>query len=176
MNIEVEIRTFITKEKYEELLKFFKKEGEFLYKDDQESHYFDCEEDLRMQKNNFGAKIWMKKGVILDEQREEFEVNIKKEDFETTGKIFSVLGYNVQIKWFRKRNAFKWQGLEVMVDYSKGFGYVLELEKMSDEKNKEENLRLLKQKMKELDIEITPREEFQKHYDYYKENWRKLTS
>ena len=41
MNIEVEIRSFISKERYEELLEFFKKEGKFISEDYQETYYFD---------------------------------------------------------------------------------------------------------------------------------------
>jgi uncharacterized protein YjbK len=40
MNIEVEIRSFITNNKYNELLDFFKKESEFISEDEQETHYF----------------------------------------------------------------------------------------------------------------------------------------
>ena len=51
-NIEVEIRSFISPEKYQELLFFFHKEGKFLNEDEQETYYFDAEEDLRIQRNN----------------------------------------------------------------------------------------------------------------------------
>ena len=43
-NIEVEIRSFISKEKYEELLEFFKQNAELVKEDFQETHYFDCEQ------------------------------------------------------------------------------------------------------------------------------------
>ena len=52
-NIEVEIRSFVAKEKYEGLLEFFKKEGELVSEDYQETYYFGTDEDLRIQKNNF---------------------------------------------------------------------------------------------------------------------------
>ena len=60
-NIEVELRSFVTTEKYGELLDFFGKNAEFKGKDYQETYYFDCAEDLRIQKNDSYAKIWMKK-------------------------------------------------------------------------------------------------------------------
>ena len=53
MNIETEIRSFITKEKFEELLDFFKKNASLVKEDYQETFYFDCDEDLRIQRNNF---------------------------------------------------------------------------------------------------------------------------
>ena len=52
-NIEVEIKSFITKEEYDELVKFFRKNAEFINEDNQTTYYFDCEQDLRIQKNDF---------------------------------------------------------------------------------------------------------------------------
>ncbi|MDD2388097.1 MAG: hypothetical protein PHP52_15090 [Bacteroidales bacterium] len=57
MNIEAELRSFISEEKYNELLDFFKKEASLIKEDYQETFYFDCDEDLRIQKNNFFSKI-----------------------------------------------------------------------------------------------------------------------
>ena len=175
-NIEVEIRSFVTKERYGELLDFFKKEGELVNEDYQETYYFDSKEDLRIQKNKFFAKIWMKKGEIHDDHREEIEIKFDKDKFDELEKLFLGLGYNVEIKWFRDRHAFKWQDLDIAVDYTKGYGYILELEKMSTEEDKEKTLESLKQKMKELNVELTPKDEFKKKYEDYKQNWKTLTS
>ncbi|MDD5650361.1 MAG: hypothetical protein PHF86_08100 [Candidatus Nanoarchaeia archaeon] len=174
MNIEVEIRSFISKEKYEELLKFFHKEGKFVSEDYQETYYFDCEEDLRIQKNNFYSKIWLKKGKIHEDQREEIEIKFDKNEFEKLEKLFLTLGYNTQIKWFRTRHTFKWENIDVMIDYTKGYGYIIELEKISNEEEKDKTLNLLKEQMKKLNIEITPKDEFDKKFKHYKENWKEL--
>ncbi len=174
--IEVEIRSFITGEKYLELIERLKKEGEFLGEDCQETHYFDAEEDLRIQRNNFFSKIWMKKGKIHDEQREEIEVRFPRGDFEKLEKIFLALGFTVAVKWFRTRHSFKWQGIDAAVDFTKGYGFILELEKMTDGSGKDETLALLERKMAALGIALTPKEEFEKKFRHYKENWRKLVS
>jgi len=147
MSIEVEIRSFISKEKYENLIEFFKKEGEFVNEDDQVTYYFNAPFDLRIQKNNFFSKTWMKKGKIHDEQREEVEIRFSKDDFDKLEKVFLALGYNVQIKWFRKRNNFKWQGIDVALDFTKGYGYIIEFEKLTDENEKEDALKMLKEKL-----------------------------
>jgi len=175
MQIEVEIRSFITKEKYEELLEYFRSEGEFIKKDNQITYYFNSEQDLRIQKSDFNSKIWLKKGKIHDDQREEIEVHFPTEDFEKLEKIFLNLGYDIDIKWFRKRNAFKWQGCKVALDYTKGYGYIIELEKMSNEEQKNMALEELKMNMKKLNIPLTPKDEFNEKYNYYKENWKELT-
>lgn len=175
MNIEVEIRSFISKEKYEELLKFFHQEGEFVSKDEQETHYFDTKEDLRIQKNDFFSKIWLKKGKIHDECREEIEIKFNKEDFNKIQRIFEeILNIKTNIKWFRIRNTFTWQGIGVYLDYTKGYGYILELEKITSEHHKDEALQTLKEKLKILNIPLTPKEEFNNKYEFYKKNWETL--
>src|SRR3989344_5572217 len=170
-NIEVEIRSFISPEKYQELLVFFHQEGTFLNEDDQETFYFDTEQDLRIQRNNTYSKIWLKKGKLHDEHREEIEIKFEKDNFETLEKLFLTLGYNTQIKWFRKRHTFVWEEISVMLDYTKGYGYIIELEKMSNLEEKETIARLLKEKLASLKIPITSKEEFDAKYKYYKEHW-----
>ncbi|MBI2105862.1 CYTH domain-containing protein [Candidatus Woesearchaeota archaeon] len=175
MAIEVEIRSFITEQKYNELLKFFSTNGRFQNDDYQITYYFDCEHDLRIQKNNFYSKIWMKKGKIHDEAREEIEIKFEKDDFEKLEKIFSDLGYKIGVKWFRKRYNFEWQWVNVALDYTKGYGHIIELEKISSEIEKDKTLNLLKERLKELGIKLTSREEFDEKYKHYKENWKELT-
>ena len=174
MNIEVEIRSFITKEDYERLLKFFRENSELVKEDFQETLYFDCAQDLRIQKNNLGAKIWLKKGKIHDEAREELEVKINREDFEKIKNIFLSMGLNIEIKWLRDRKQFNWDGIKVCLDHTKGYGYIIELEKITNELEQGKVLEELKQKLRELNILLTPREKFEEKFDYYKRNWRNL--
>ena len=174
-NIEVEIRSFLTEEQYKYFLEYFKQNSEFVNEDYQETYYFDGSQDLRIQKNNFYAKLWLKSGKIHDEQREEVEIKFNKEDFIQAEKLFLSLGYKIQIRWFRARYIFKWQDISVTIDYSKGYGYIIELEKMSNEENKNKDLEYLKNKMTELNIIQTPKEEFDAKYNYYKEHWEELT-
>ncbi|MEK6809803.1 MAG: CYTH domain-containing protein [Nanoarchaeota archaeon] len=173
-NIEVEIRSFISPEKYRELLSFFNQAGKFVSEDYQETHYLDAEQDLRIQRNNTYAKIWLKKGKLHDEHREEIEIKFDKDSFEMLEKLFLTLGYNPNIKWFRNRHTFEWQGITVMIDYTKGYGYIIELEKMSSEEEKEKSLLLLKEKLQKLDVPLSSKDEFEAKYKHYKENWKEL--
>ena len=173
-NVEVELRSFISEDKYNELLNYFNLNAKLLNKDYQETYYFDAKEDLRIQKNNFFSKIWMKKGKVHDETREEIEVKFSKDDFDKLEKLFLSVGLNVQIKWFRDRHEFDWNGIIVCVDYTKGYGYILELEMMSDENEKDKTLEIIRNKFDELGIIVTPRKEFDDKYNYYKENWKNL--
>jgi predicted adenylyl cyclase CyaB len=177
-NIECEIRSFITKEQFEKLLSFFNDKAENLGNDKQITYYFsrkgseDC--DLRIQQNTNYSKIWMKKGKIHDEAREEIEIRFARDDFEKLEKLFLALGYEVEIKWFRARRNFKWDDIDVCLDYTRGYGHIIELEKMCLESEKEKVSEYLKMKMKEIGVALTPREEFDSKYTYYKENWKKL--
>ncbi len=172
--IEVEIRSFLTEEQYQDMLHYFKEHAHLVAEDEQESHYFDCPQDLRIQKNNFYAKIWLKKGNLHDPSREEIEVKVPQEDFSKLQALFSALQYPVQIKWFRTRHQFAWQDITVTVDYTKGYGYIIELEKMASSETQEKTLTFLRQKLQELGIAETPKEIFDQKFQYYKENWQKL--
>jgi len=173
-NIEVEIRSFISKEEYEKLLKFFKEKAKLIKEDYQESFYFDCDQDLRIQKNDFYSKVWMKKGNLHDEHREEIEIKFDKKDFRELEKLFISLGLNVDIKWFRKRFEFEWDNITVCLDCTKGYGYIIELEKMSSVEGQEKEFKKLKQKLESLNVKITSKEEFQKKFNNYKKNWKTL--
>ena len=174
LDIEVEVRSFISEKQYSELLEFMQKNAKLLKKDNQITYYFSGDNDLRIQKNDFFSKIWLKKGNIHDPHRKEIELKFDKEKFEQLEKLFLSLGYQIDIKWFRKRHSFNWNDIDVAIDFTKGYGYIIELEKMSNEENKENVYELLKQKLKELNIELTPKEEFDKKFSYYKENWQEL--
>jgi len=173
-NIEVEIRSFVSKDQYDRLMEFFNRNAKFVKEDYQETYYFDTKEDLRIQKNNFFSKVWMKKGKLHDDFREETEIKFDKNDFEKLEKLFLSIGINVKIKWFRKRFQFDWNDAKVCLDYTKGYGYILELEKLTSESGKEAVLKVLKEKMGKLGIEPTSKEEFDRKFKYYEENWQRL--
>jgi len=173
-NIEVEVRSFISKSQYQNLLDFFKKNGKFLGDDYQITYYFSGKNDLRIQKNNNFAKLWLKSGKIHDNAREEIEVKFNRNDFDKLEKLLLALGYKVEIKWFRKRNKFQWKNIKVTVDFTKGYAYIIELEKLSTAKNKDKVYQNLLNQFSSLKIELTPKKEFEKKFNYYKNNWEKL--
>ena len=175
MNIEVELRSFLTEEQHKELIEFFTKNGTFVNKDYQETHYLDTKDDLRIQKTDFYSKICLKKGALHDECREEVEVKCKTEDFESLQKLFESMGIGVMVKWFRTRHTFTWNGLTATLDDTKGFARILELEKMTSEDGKEAAVAEIKEKMKLLNVEQATKEDLQKRFQHYKENWRTLT-
>jgi predicted adenylyl cyclase CyaB len=157
-----------------ELRKFFEESATQIKEDVQETHYLNSKEDVRIQKSNSHSKIYFKKGKIHDDAREEFQIKVAKEDFEKLEKLFEALGNEVKIKWFRKRLEYNWQGVKVDLDYTKGYGFILELEKMATSEEKDKTLEELKEKLALLKIELTSREIFEEKFKDYEMNWEKL--
>jgi uncharacterized protein YjbK len=60
-NREVELRSFVDPDTYTRLLDSFHAHARFLKEDNQVTYYFSGPHDLRIQKNEYYAKIWMKK-------------------------------------------------------------------------------------------------------------------
>ncbi len=174
MSIEVEIRSFIDKGNYERLLSFFHENARFIKKDLQETLYLDTENDIRVQRNDSHSKIWMKRGVIHDEAREEIEVSFDRADFEKMIEIFRSAGIGTSIKWMRERHLFDWNGITISIDDTKGYGMIIELEIISNDDDKERDLSRLRNAMSELDIEPTSKEEFDRRLEEYKTKWRSL--
>lgn len=172
--IEAELRSFLTPEKFKELLDYFQKNSKPKGKDEQITYYFDGEQDLRIQKNLNYSKVWLKKGKLHDDAREEIEIKLPREDFEKLEQLFLSLGYNISIKWLRERHTFEWKEATVMLDFTKGYGHIIEMEKLCSENEKENVLKILNQKFIELKIPITPKEKFDESYQNYKKNWKTL--
>ncbi len=117
----------------------------------------------------------MKEWNIHDEARKEIEIKVPKDDFEKLENLFLWLGYDIEIKWYRLRNDFKWEWIRISLDHTKWYWYIIELEIMSSIEEKDKNLDYLKKKFVELWINITSKDEFTQKYKYYKENWHELT-
>ena len=174
MATEVEIRSFISEEKYNTLLEYFKKEGQLIKSEEDETEYYADQGAVRLWQNQDSAKVILKSGEIHDEQREENEMPINKKDFFLFQKMFQKLNIPKQIKWNRKRHTFDWQGINVQIGDNKGYGYVIELEKKSTDTDKEQTINILKEKLASLNIPLTPRKDFENAYNNYKENWKEL--
>ena len=171
---EVELRSFITKEKYNDLLLFFQKEGQFLTEDEQTTYYFEAPVDLRLQQNKSHCKLIVKKGAIHDEVKEEYEVPFAHDDFKRVHELLLALGYTVSVQWFRKRLSFKWEDVLVTLDETKGYGLILELEKQCGTGEKDQVLEMLAAKLGFLGVTLTPKQQFDEKFAEYKKNWKML--
>lgn len=174
-NIEIEARSFITKSEYKKLVKKFGKEAKFLDSIKEETVYFKTYKgDLRLRRDQKQAYIILKGGKIHDDFREEIEIKCDKSDFKKIEKLFQRLGFREQIRWFRKRRIYQWGDTKLFLDNTKGYGFIIELEKIGSLKNKAKIHQELENKLKSLGIKITSKKVFEEKFKYYKRNWRQI--
>lgn len=174
MKVEVELRSIITKQKYDQLLKFFKSKAKFLGKEEQLTHYLDDNGTLRLQKTNDVSKIWLKQGRIHETVHEEMQVEFPSNRFKDLVNLFDSIGKDAKIKWIRIRYNFRWEGANVMLDYTKGYAHILEIEIISEKKNSIREKRKIELLFKKLGVLPTPKREFDSKYNFYRKNWKKL--
>jgi adenylate cyclase class IV len=174
--IEVEQRSFISEEKYNELINYFKENGVVFGETKQISNYFKGDLDFRIMAADNYTKMWLKKGKMHDDAREEIEVFIDNDYRDNLFKLFANLGYEIEIKWFRKRLMGVYQDITVTIDYTIGYGYIIELEKIVEDRSMvEETKAYLLKTFENLGVNVSSREEFEEKYEDYRINWKKYT-
>jgi predicted adenylyl cyclase CyaB len=171
MKIEVELRSFITKKQYDDFLLFFSREGSDQGSDIQETVYFQSPIDLRVQKNKAGTKIWAKQGQLHDTAREEIEILCRASDYQSAMTLFEKLGYLPSVTWWRKRQLYLWQNVTVALDDTLNYGYIIELE-LCVTHHKAAAIKKLLELFRELELEVTPKEEFDQRYKEYVALWQ----
>ncbi len=174
-NIEVEARSFITGSQYEDILAILKTNAKFIKEMNEETIYFSGDRDLRLRKNEEEAFIILKEGKIHDDYRKEYEIKFRVSDFENMKNLLKSLGYDIEIVWLRKRIEFSRGDLKILLDNTTGYGKIIEIEKMvqiGEEQNIHKELKDVL--IKDFNINITSKKEFNKAFEYYKNNWRKL--
>ncbi|MFA7170862.1 MAG: class IV adenylate cyclase [Candidatus Paceibacterota bacterium] len=174
-NIEVEVRSFVDEGQFENIKNILDRDYEFVKELKETTVYFSGEKDLRMRKNETEAFVILKEGKIHDDFRKEFEVRIDKDDFGNMAELFQGLGYEIEIEWQRNRLEYKNADMKVLLDDTKGYGKILELEKMVEEGNEDKAHSLLAEEISKFGIaKITSKEEFNEKFEYYKQNWKIL--
>ncbi len=174
--IEVEQRSFITREKHDELLNKFKTENIEIKTESQITYYYKGEKDFRLMITKDYCQLWVKEGKLHDDAREELVVKVEKEYEESLKKMLNKIGFMEQIKWYRVRNSLMWNNIYVTLDYTHGYGYVLEMEKLVDSNHSIEAIKdLLQSCFEQLGVEITDKKSFLEKYEDYKINWIKYT-
>lgn len=175
--IEVELRTFIDQNKYNELLTYFKQNDTEIITQKQITYYFKGDQDFRLMLTNDFCQLWLKKGEIHDDAREELVVKVDNQYKNDLIGMLKLLGFDSEIKWFRVRNSFIWNNINVTLDYTHGYGYILELENLvQDESQIQYGKEILNKGFEELKIIVSDKQLFKEKYEDYKINWEKYTS
>lgn len=178
-NIEVEVRALISASKYNNLLNFFKRNAKLVSDENEITHYLNKDGSLRLRKTDSYSMVYFKdfsQGSRHESVHQESELAFASKDFEKAKELFSKIGFELSMTWIRHRKTFLWKGISAMLDYTRGYGYIIELEKMSNPSEKEKALALLNNKLNELGVKKTPKTVFDKKYQHYHRNWKKLVS
>ncbi len=97
-NIEVEARSFITRKRCKDLIKFFDKNGRFLGQNFDETVYFKARKDLRIRQDSKFSYLILKEGKIHDKYRKETEIKLPKKEFKLLETIFISLEFKVDVR------------------------------------------------------------------------------
>lgn len=171
------MRAFISDQKYNELVAFFEKNGKSKGTQRQITNYFDCEQDLRLMitDDNY-CQLWLKKGKIHQDAREEMIVKIDKSYKDILLKMFNEIGLGIKIKWYRIRKSYLWNNISVDIDFTYGYGHILELELLVET---EEEVAAAKEQLSkifnDLGIVITEKSVFNDKFTDYENNWMAYT-
>lgn len=174
--IEVEIRSIISPNQFKRLEEYFKERGKFIEKNYEETVHFSGPKDLRIRRDDHKAYLILKEGKMHDNAREELEVLVPKKDFGVLERIFISLGFEITSRWKRSRIVYKWKGIKVHLGITRGYGRIIEFEKVVSESKKEETYKKMRRAFESLKIKVTPRKEFEVKYNRYLQQWRNILS
>lgn len=109
-----------------------------------------------------------------DKNRKEIEIPFDKKYAPSAEAFLLALGFPAVIRWFRKREKWLWRGVTVTLNDTKGYGRLLELEKMSLKKEQEKNYKELLARLHMLKIQPMKREAMDARFRYYQRHWKRL--
>lgn len=175
--IEVELRSFVNEAKYNELVSFFEKNAKSKGVQKQITSYFNSDKDLRlMVTDDDYCQLWLKKGKIHQDAREEMIVKLDKKYKDTLFKMFEEISLPVKIKWYRIRKSFEWNDINIELDYTYGYGHIIELESViNDESQVAAAKEHLTNILNELNIPLSEKELFNEKFKDYEKNWSTYT-
>jgi predicted adenylyl cyclase CyaB len=173
--IEVEYRSFIDEKDYFKLKQQLETYFEFKGTEKQITYYLNHEIDTRIQLSEKKSRIWQKLGKLHDISRSEIDIILQKEDGAKMLQLFINLGYSVKVAWFRERKSFKSSNISIELDNTIGYGRILEVEILCEENEIERAKEDIKKIFDKFELMISSKEEFDKAYNIYKDNWLTLT-
>lgn len=170
----VEKRSFIDKEKYEELKNLFTKENTLVSLLNQVIYKYKSELDFRLIRDKNQAYLRLRGSSVSNE---DIIVNIAPKEVANLLVTLRCLGMYEELKWYRKRLVIQYQNYEVTLDETYQYGYVVSIGRtMKKDENKEEVNRELENLFDKLQISKITQEQFNDRYKYYKIHWVDLES
>lgn len=143
--VEVEHRGYLTEEKFNELNKFFKKNGKYLGKQDRFSIIYSPSRgketfklnrspiDLKVRITNKKTELVLKYGKWSgNDARREFLFPIDSKKFDEIIEFLFILGFYYGVLQATKTYIYKYKGIEVALVKVPGWGYYFEAEVVAD--------------------------------------------
>lgn len=163
--IEIELRSMFSEDKFNSLKKFLDDNAEYLGQDDKDVHFYIFPDKLLKVTDNISkdsAKLTLKLNRIgQGTDFEEIEFPIGRADVEKAVKMFDSLNMtdNV-IHSFQSRHNYMYKGVELALKFSSEWKHHLELEiVVEDESQKAEAEKKIYEVAEELDVKIMSEEE-----------------
>lgn len=148
---EIELRSFLTPEKYEELLNLLPTKMNLLNKESLNTRKFQSSDnsDIRLRYSENRCEIVHKNGKASKLTRKEITINLpSKEELDKFAKILEAEGFEEVPPWTTHRMDFKYPfkgyNYDVSLQHTENFAHILEVEFASeneDEKIHEENIK-----------------------------------
>jgi len=142
-NIEVERRSFLSEEKYKELITILEQNAVSLGQDDKNVVFYVFKDKLIKvvdEKSKGKAKIVYKSDHICNSNSlEEIEIPISPNDFEKANLLISkILTADTVLHSFQQRHNYSYKGTEIALKYSDTWGHHVEIEVMVNNADKAE--------------------------------------
>jgi len=115
MATEIEFRGPLTKNEFQKLLNFFKKEGKFVKRMKRKTFVFENKDktlDLKVRTTDGVPEIVLKKGFMGAVRREEIILQLKTDSTKEAVRLFSLLGHNKGIIAIRDNYIFNYKNIE----------------------------------------------------------------
>ena len=173
-NIEIEIRGPLSKEEFENLVKFFESNGKKKSEKDRvlidystflEGGVENRKKDIRLRVTNGIPEIIVKVGEWGgNELRKELSVFTKQGEFDTLVEIFGELGFGKGMLCVRKSKVFEYKNIEFALVEVPGHSYYYEAEKMaSGTENGAALIKEIENVCRELKLDVFDKKQF---FDY----------
>jgi predicted adenylyl cyclase CyaB len=172
---EVELKFLLSSKDKTALQNFLQAQNAQLVKREiQENWYYATQgdTDLRIRRTDTKAFLILKKGWMHNENREEVEVEVKREAFELLDTILRSLGYDYDTKWYRERTEYILDNFTITLDFNAGYGWVAEIEQVVPAGKEDQAREAIVQLARRIGLKPTPKEIFDKMYQHYKKNWQ----
>lgn len=166
--IVVEKRTFINKDKYEQLMTLFKEKNIPMNKVNQVIYKYKSDLDFRLIYDSEKAILRLR--GVPGEDGEKI-VHIALQEVPVFTQMLRYLGMYEEMKWYRVRTTIPFQKYLITMDETYQYGYVASIAKEVPIEQREQAMQELEQLFQQLQIPITTKEQFNDRYKYYQLKW-----